>query len=100
MHDHSFASDRVSDKNYMRAANSEVSIYFLSLGPKELDLMMSSEVIQKFPSRHPASSPEARDSIEDVIREQPLKGEVYSLRGGDNHGASYIFFRLVHFLSL
>ena len=59
----------------MRAANSEVSIYFLSLGPKELDLMMSSEVIQKFPSRHPASSPEARDSIEDIIRNNHLKAK-------------------------
>jgi hypothetical protein len=37
--------------------------------------MTSEDVIHKFLSRYPASSPEARDSIEDIIRNNHIKAK-------------------------
>ena len=51
------------------------------LGPEGPDLMTTEEVIQEFLSRYPASSPEARDAIEDII----LKNHIKTKFGGTTH---------------
>lgn len=52
-----------------------VEVVPTKLGLEGPDLMSSEEVIQEFLSRYPPSSPEARDSIEDIIRHNHLKAK-------------------------
>jgi hypothetical protein len=52
-----------------------VEVVPTKLGPEGPDLMTSEEVIQEFLSRYPASSPEIRDAIEDIIRDNHIKAK-------------------------
>ena len=62
------AANSLLSKKYRRIAQT-LRVGLVEVAPSQPDLMTDEEVIQEFFRRRPASSPEARISIENIIRE-------------------------------
>ena len=62
------AAASLLDKKYRRIAQT-LRVGLVEVAPSQPNLMTDEEVIQEFFRRRPASSPEARISIENIIRE-------------------------------
>ena len=74
---HVAAVNLLSNKNYQQFTQSLfvgfVEVAPTKLGPEGPDLMTNEEVIHEFLSRYPRSSPEVRDSIMNIIRNNHIK---------------------------
>ena len=66
------AAASLLDKKHRRVAQT-LRVGLVEVAPSQPDLMTNDEVIQEFFRRRPASSPEARISIENIIRENHTK---------------------------
>ena len=86
------AAASLLDKQYRRIAQT-LRVGLVEVAPSQPDLMTNDEVIQEFFRRRPASSPEARISIENIIRENHTKKKF----AGTTHAEATLMGLLTYF---
>ena len=86
------AANSLLDKKYRRIAQT-LRVGLVEVAPSQPNLMTDEEVIQEFFRRRPASSPEARISIGNIIRENHTKKKF----AGTTHAEATLIELLTYF---